>query len=85
MKKKKSLTNEFKSILPNTELKKFKKTQMNYDEDSTRESTYFLFKNGDYVKIQCYDWSEKITKEKNWIDHLRVGIALNEFRKWKRN
>ena len=40
---------------------------------------------GDYVKIQCYDWSEKLTKEKNWIDHLRIGIAFKEFRNWKRN
>ena len=84
-KKKKSLTNELKSMFSNIELKQFKKNPMDVDKDSTKESTYFLFENGDYVKIQCYDWSEKITKEKNWIDHMRVGIAFREFRDWKRN
>ena len=43
---------------------------MKVDKSSTLGSTYFLFPDGDYVKIQCYDWSEKLTKEKNWIDHL---------------
>ena len=72
-------------MFSNIELKQFKKNPMDVDKDSTKESTYFLFENGDYVKIQCYDWSEKITKEKNWIDHMRVGIAFREFRDWKRN
>ena len=54
-------------------------------ENVVLESRYFLFTDGDYVKILCYDWSEKLTKEKNWIDHLRIAIAFKEFRNWKRN
>ena len=34
------------------------------------------------VFIECVDWSEKITKEKNWGDNLSVGIAVSEFDIW---
>ena len=36
-------------------------------------------KNGSYVEIACYDWSDKITKEKNYHDHLKVALITNEF------
>ena len=38
----------------------------------------FLFDNG-YSRISCFDWSDKITKEKGWTDHLRVSVGLKEF------
>ena len=34
------------------------------------------------VFIECVDWSEKITKEKNWGDNLAVGIAISEYDIW---
>ena len=34
------------------------------------------------VFIECVDWSEKITKEKNWGDNLSVGVAISEFDTW---
>ena len=34
------------------------------------------------VFIECVDWSEKITKEKNWGDNLSVGMALSEYDIW---
>ena len=37
----------------------------------------FLFDNG-YSRISCFDWSDKITKEKGWKDHLRVSIGSKE-------
>ncbi len=85
LKKKKDLKSELASMFSEVEIKEFKKEKMDLDKSSTLESTYFLFNNGDYVKIQCYDWSEKLTKEKSWVDHLRIGIAYKEFRDWKRN
>ena len=72
-------------MFSDVEIKEFKKKEMKVDKFSTIESTYFLFSDCAYVKIQCYDWSEKLTKEKNWIDHLRIAIAFKEFRNWKRN
>ena len=34
------------------------------------------------VFIECVNWSEKITKEKNWGDNLSVGMALSEYDIW---
>jgi len=34
------------------------------------------------VFIECVDWSEKISKEKNWGDNLSVGMALSEYDIW---
>tara|TARA_B110000027_G_C15973069_1_gene235185 strand:- start:31 stop:618 length:588 start_codon:yes stop_codon:yes gene_type:complete len=34
------------------------------------------------VFIECVDWSEKITKDKNWGDNLSVGMALSEYDIW---
>jgi hypothetical protein len=84
-KKKNDLKSELASMFSDVEIKEFKKKEMKVDKFSTIESTYFLFSDGAYVKIQCYDWSEKLTKEKNWIDNLRIAIAFKEFRNWKRN
>ena len=37
------------------------------------------------VFTECYDWSEKITKEKKWTDNFSVGIALKEYDLWLNN
>ena len=85
IKKKKDITSELTSLFSDLEKKEYKKKKMSFDKSSTLESNYFFFKSGDYIKIQCYDWSEKLTKEKNWADHLRIAIAYKEFFEWKRN
>ena len=84
-KEKKDITSELTSLFNDLEKKEYKKTKTSFDKSSTLESNYFFFKSGDYIKIQCYDWSEKITKEKNWSDHLRIAIAYKEFYEWKRD
>ena len=48
-------------------------------------NVYFIFENGDYVEIACYDWSDKITKEKNYTDHLKIALINNEFGEWLNN
>ena len=78
-KKKKDITSELTSIFSDLEKKEYKKNKMSFDKSSTLESNYFFFKSGDYIKIQCYDWSEKITKEKRWGDHLRIAIGFKEY------
>ena len=36
----------------------------------------------DHIRIQCTDWSNKITKEKNWSDSFNVGAYSKEILKW---
>ena len=36
----------------------------------------YFFKNDHQIQIDCYDWSEEM---KPWIDHLRIGVYLNEY------
>ena len=39
----------------------------------------------DHVRIQCTDWSSKITKEKNWGDSFNVGAYTKEILRWFSN
>ena len=50
--------------------------------NSLNKTTQFEFKTKDVVRVSCYDWSKKITKEKNWHDNLRVVILDGDFRNW---
>ena len=35
-----------------------------------------------YVYIECWDWSDEITREKQWTDNFGVTISSIEFNKW---
>ena len=37
-------------------------------------NVYFFMKNGNYVEIACYDWSEKLKA----IDHFRISIITDQ-------
>ena len=46
---------------------------------------YFNFgtkKYNDWIEIACYDWSQKLTDEKGWTDHLKVALHTKEFDQW---
>ena len=61
------------------------KSTDNHEGDPTGNSTVkqivYWHKSGS-VFIECVNWSEKITKEKNWGDNLSVGVAISEFDTW---
>ena len=61
------------------------KSTHNHDADPTGNSKVkqivYWHKSGS-VFIECVNWSEKITKEKNWGDNLSVGMALSEYDIW---
>ena len=50
--------------------------------NSTVESVEMYFKSGDIVRVYCLDWSEKVTEEKNWSDHLAVNISTKAYREF---
>ena len=40
---------------------------------------YFDFESGAYIEITCYDWSDKLTEEKGYQDHLKVVLRSSDF------
>ena len=43
----------------------------------------FVFDTGDFVDIECYDWSADIEeKHPNWRDNFRVSIVDESFNQW---
>ena len=83
-KKKKEITEEVSKLFDKAE--KWDSNNSKHKGDETGESvshtTYFDFKSGDSAKVQCMNWSEKLTSKKNWIDHLKVSIATAEIVDW---
>ena len=59
------------------------KSKLNADKSgkSKHRSIYFTFDSGDYVTVECYDWSKKM----GYWDNLRIGIITNEFNDWLNN
>ena len=49
---------------------------------STKTSIYWKLDYGDFVSIECYDWSKEIETTKNWSDHLRISVLKKELGIW---
>jgi hypothetical protein len=47
--------------------------------DTKTAHVYFDFKDGAYIEVACYDWSDKITKEFGYQDHLKVSLRSNDY------
>ena len=39
---------------------------------------YFWFDTGDYIAVECYDWSENV----EWIDSYKFALSTREFMEW---
>ena len=53
--------------------------------NSTFKSINYFLKNNDGFRISCFDWSEKLTKERNYFDHIKLNIFTKEIREWFNN
>ena len=82
-----SVSKEIDQLFSN--IKKVDLGLVNHNYDKTGNSkeyqiTYLI--NNDYdddhIRIQCTDWSSKITKEKNWGDSFNIGSYSKEILKW---
>ena len=51
---------------------------------SLQHSVWYTLDTG-YVEVTCHDWSEKITKEKDFEDTLQVNIDSKEFEDFLEN
>ena len=60
-------------------------TNFKHNYDKTGKSVVkgfaFIFEKG-VAYVQCYDWSEEITKEEGWDDNLNLTIKTNEYNNW---
>jgi|ETNmetMinimDraft_11_1059920.scaffolds.fasta_scaffold75561_1 hypothetical protein len=53
----------------------------NVDESgkTTVKSINFNFDSGDIAHVGCTDWNEKLTKENQWYDNLKISIVTKEY------
>ena len=76
---------EIKNVLSNTTISH---DEYNHPADlsgqSKTKTSYIEHETGE-IWIECYDWSEKITKEKKWIDNFAVNLMSNEYLFWLKN
>ena len=47
--------------------------------DTKTAHVYFDFESGAYIEVACYDWSDKISEEIGYQDHLKVLLKSNDF------
>ena len=53
--------------------------------ESKTKSVDFWLESGGLISIECYDWSEAITKKNNWLDNYAVNIMSEEYLYWLNN
>ena len=82
-KEKKSVIEELKLIFPGTKQIDMGIQKHTFDKTgkSTKSNYRFVFSNGDYAYVACYDWSKKL----KFKDHLRVGVVKKDFDYWIHN
>ena len=80
-KEEKSVIEKLKLIFPNAKQVDMGVKKHDFDKSgkSTKSNYRFVFDNGDYAYVACYDWSKKMKKFK---DHLRVGVVKKDFDHW---
>jgi len=83
-KKKDNIVKDLSKLFPNLETKK-RSVNHSYDNESLVDSFFIYFENGGVIEISCTDWTDKVTKENNWVDNLAVNIYSDEFLKWLNN
>ena len=79
-KEEKSVIEKLKLLFPDTEQVDMGIQKHTFDKTgkSTKSNYRFVFSNGDYAFVACYDWSKKL----KFNDHLRVGVVKKDFDYW---
>ena len=79
----KSIASNLEELFPNAIKSKLIKKKLKVDKSrkSKHRAIYFDFDSGDYVTVECYDWSKKM----GYWDNLRIAIITNEFGDWLNN
>jgi hypothetical protein len=53
--------------------------------NSSVTDVVFKFKSKAVIVIACYNWSEKLSKDKEWDDHLRISIRDKSYVSFLKN
>ena len=85
-KDKKIIVNELSEIFKNSE-KVNQKRKHEYDKSgkSFIHQTLFDLISGDQIRVECYDWSKKMTKKHGLDDQLVVSISHKDFSNFLKN
>jgi hypothetical protein len=76
----KEISSEFENIFPNSSRQDgFMKKEIDKTGNSISKKVQFFLKSGDVVQIACDDYTDKITKEKNFPDVLMVSLASKKY------
>ena len=85
-KDKKIIVNELSEIFKNSE-KVNQKRKHEYDKSgkSFIHQTLFTLTSGDAIRVECYDWSKKLSKKQGLWDQLVVSILHKDFSNFLKN
>jgi hypothetical protein len=77
------IVNELKSLFPNSTPETNNINHI-YDKSgkSKQHQTVFMLINDDHVRVECVDWSKKISNKNNWQDNLVVASISAEILLW---
>ena len=82
-----SIENELDTVFKNSQKVDKEKRPHAHDKSgkSTTTDVYYYLTEGSYAALVCTDWSDTITKSKNWNDSLRVEMGSSDFKEWLNN
>ncbi len=75
---KNNISAEFKLMFVNAEIYENESSHY-YFPDSIVDQIDFYPKSGGFIRVSCTDWSEKLFKENEWVDNLKVSIGSVKF------
>jgi len=86
LKKQDEIIEEVSMLFKNTKTERITLTHAADKSGKSKIYVYFFFFNsGAAARIDCNDFSKKISTKYGWIDNLRVGLMSSEFRRWLNN
>ena len=55
-----------------------------YEDDKGKyDLEYILLETGEYVSVECYDWSTDTENNLEWVDNLQVRVSSAEWEEMK--
>ena len=77
--KKKEIINNLSKLLKNTDWE----NDIYEDDKGKYDLEYILLETGEYVSVECYDWSTDTENNLEWVDNLQVRISSAEWEEMK--
>tara|TARA_B100001057_G_scaffold244613_1_gene244877 strand:+ start:1195 stop:1785 length:591 start_codon:yes stop_codon:yes gene_type:complete len=82
--KQQQIAQELDKMFKNTKMVDagIRKLDNDYTGKSKLKTFYWKFSSGDFLAVECYDWSEEIFEKNSWYDNLRISIVSKELNDW---